>query len=167
LQTVANVVKAARTVKGEVYVASLVGKFIDAYCNRCALTLAHVVLFEVNGVVSGVKCRTCGSEHRYRGPAPVKKKEAPTVRGSGGGLVATAPKTIRPVVSKQWEAKSAAAPSDVVAWEYKLTERYEKGDVIDHPRFGRGFVESTTMDKMDVLFREGRKLMAMNRAGAN
>jgi hypothetical protein len=69
------------------------------------------------------------------------------------------------VASRQWEAKNAATAPDVVAWDYKLTERYEVGDVIDHPRFGRGFVESTTMDKMDVLFREGRKLMAMRRPG--
>lgn len=144
--------------------ASLVGKFIDAWCSRCGMTLAHVVLYEVNGIVTGVKCRTCGSEHRYRGPAPVKKKETPTVRGTGGGLVKLSKQTIRPVVSRQWEVKNAAASPDVVAWEYKLTERYEKGDVIAHPKFGRGFVESTTMDKMEVLFREGKKLMAMNRA---
>jgi len=145
-------------------VVSLVGKFIDAWCSRCGMTLAHVVLYEVNGVVTGVKCRTCGSEHRYRGPAPVKKNEAPTVRGTGGGLVKLSKQTIRPVVSRQWEAKSAAVPPDAVVWDYKLTERYEKGDVITHPRFGRGFVESTTIDKMEVLFREGKKLMAMNRA---
>lgn len=128
--------------------------------------MAHVVLYEVNGTVAGVKCRTCGSEHRHRGPVPVKKKEAPTVRGSGGSLVNTArpAPAIRPVVSRQWEAKSAAVPPDAVAWDYKLTERYQKGDIITHPRFGRGFVESTTMDKMEVLFREGKKLMAMNRA---
>ncbi len=147
----------------EVSVAALVGRFIDSYCPRCRLTLAHVVLYEVNGMISGVKCRTCGSEHRYHGPAPVKKRDVPAVRGRGGAL-AMSSKTIRPVVSTQWEVKNTATGQEVVAWDYKLTERYEKGDVIAHPRFGRGFVESVTMDKMEVLFREGRKLMAMNRA---
>jgi hypothetical protein len=52
---------------------------------------------------------------------------------------------------------------DVVVWDYKMTERYEKGDVIIHPSFGRGFVESITADGMEVLFGEGRKRMAMNR----
>lgn len=144
--------------------ASLVGKFIDAWCSRCGMTLAHVVLYEVNGAVTGVKCRTCGSEHRYHGPVPTKKREAPTVRGSGGGLVNLTRSAIRPVVSRQWEAKNAANPPDTVAWGYKLTEHYEKGDVIAHPSFGRGFVISTTTDKMEVLFREGKKLLAMNRA---
>jgi hypothetical protein len=50
-----------------------------------------------------------------------------------------------------------------VVWDYKLTECYEKGDVISHPQFGRGFVEKITADSMEVIFREGRKSLAMNR----
>lgn len=148
--------------KGEVIVATLVGKFIDSYCTHCRLTLAHVVLFEVNGVVSGVKCRTCGSEHRHHGPAPVKKKEIPEIRRIGGRL-APVLKPVRPEANRLWELKNAALGQDVAVWDYGMTELYEKGDVIAHPHFGRGFVESTTMDKMEVLFREGRKLLAMNR----
>lgn len=53
-----------------------------------------------------------------------------------------------------------------IVWDYKLTERCEKGDVISHPLFGRGFAESITADGMEVLFREGRKRMAMNRLEA-
>jgi len=145
-------------------VATLVGRYIDSYCSRCRLTLAHVVLYEVNGVVSGVKCRTCGSEHRHRGPAPVKKNEIPAVRRFGGRLI-TAPKPVRPEANRLWELKNAATVPDVAVWDYGMTERYEQGDVIAHPSFGRGFVESTTMDKMEVLFRDGRKLLAMNRSG--
>jgi len=37
---------------------------------------------------------------------------------------------------------------------------------IAHPRFGRGFIESVTTDDMEVLFREGRKRMTMNRPEA-
>jgi len=146
-------------------VVTLVGRYIDSYCSHCRLTLAHVVLYEVNGVVSGVKCRTCGSEHRYHGPAPARKKEIPAVRGFGGRL-APALKPVRPEANRQWQAKNAATGQDAAVWDYGITELYEKGDVIAHPLFGRGFVEATTMDKMDVLFREGRKLLAMNRPGA-
>ena len=64
------------------------------------------------------------------------------------------------------EAASAAMTPDTIVWDYKWTERYEKGDAIAHPRFGRGFIESVTTDDMEVLFREGRKRMAMNRPEA-
>ena len=141
---------------------SLVGKNIDAFCSRCQLSLAHIVLHEVGGMVRGVKCKTCGTEHRYHGPAPEKRRSIPSVRQSGAGS-APLPRTVRPADVRQWEARNAAITPDVAVWDYKLTERYEKGDVISHPRFGRGFIESVTTDDMEVLFREGRKRMAMNR----
>lgn len=144
---------------------SLVGKNIDAFCSRCHLSLAHIVLYEVGGMVCGVKCKTCGTEHRYHGPAPEKRRSIPAVRRNGAGS-APRPRTVRPADVRQWEARNAAITPDVVVWDYKLTERYEKGDVISHPLFGRGFAESITADGMEVLFREGRKRMAMNRPKA-
>jgi len=143
----------------------MVGKNIDAFCSRCQLTLAHIVLYEVGGAVHKVKCKTCGTEHRYHGPKPEKKREVPTERRHGGAA-ATAKRPVRPADARQWEQRNTAAAPDVVTWDYKLTERYEKGDVISHPQFGRGFVEKITSDSMEVLFREGRKQMAMNRRPA-
>ena len=41
-------------------------------CTRCKLELSHVVIFHnQEGIVEKVKCKTCGSEHKYR---PDKKK---------------------------------------------------------------------------------------------
>ncbi len=144
---------------------SLVGKNIDAFCLRCQLTLTHIVLYEMGGFVHGVKCKTCGAEHRYRGPKPQHKREIPTERWREGKPVQTLkPRPVRPVDARQWEQRNETAEPDVVAWDYRTTERYEKGDVITHPQFGRGFVEAITSDEsMEVLFREGRKRMAMNR----
>ena len=141
---------------------SLVGKKIDAFCLRCQLSLAHIVLYEVGGMVRGVKCKTCGAEHRYHGPTPEKRPSIPAVRRCGAAPAAR-PRTVRPADARQWEARNAAITADVVVWDYKLTECYEKGDVITHPSFGRGFVESITANGMEVLFGEGRKQMAMNR----
>jgi hypothetical protein len=139
---------------------SLVGRNIDAFCSRCRLTLAHVVLCEVAGTVRRVQCRTCGTQHGYLGPRPDRRPEIPAerLRGVRGAV------PVRPADSRQWEKRSAEAPPDAVVWDYRLTERYEKGDVIQHPQFGRGFVVQIPTDtSMDVLFRRGRKRMAMNR----
>ncbi len=147
------------------YFVSLVGKNIDAFCLRCQLTMAHIVLYEVGAMVLGVKRKACGTEHRYHGPAPEKRLSIPAVRRNGAGS-APRPRTVRPADVRQGEARNAAITPDIVAWDYKLTERYEKGDVIAHPLFGHGFTESITADGMEVLFREGRKKMAMNRLEA-
>ena len=141
---------------------SLVGKNIDAFCSHCKLQLAHIVLYEVGGTVHGVKCKTCGSEHRYHGPRPEKRREVPAERRPGRET-SRMPRPVRPVDARQWEQKNASTTSDAVVWDYKWTENYEKGDVIAHPQFGRGFVEKVSADSMEVLFREGRKQMAINR----
>ncbi len=143
---------------------SMVGRNIDAFCARCGLTLAHIVLYEVGGSVQGVKCKTCGAEHRYRGPKPGRQRDIAAERRGTRATVRT-PQPVRPADMRLWEQRNAAAP-DAVVWDYKLTERYEKGDVIAHPQFGRGFVEKIASDSMEVLFREGRKTLAMNRRPA-
>jgi hypothetical protein len=146
----------------------LVGKNIDAFCSRCQLTLAHIVLYEVAGAVQRVKCKTCGAEHRYRGPTPARKRDVPAERRPGARPTPSAtPRPVRPADARQWEARSTAQPPDAVIWDYRLSERYEKGDSIAHPHFGRGFVEKVTADSMEVLFREGRKQLAMNRRPAD
>jgi len=68
--------------------------------------------------------------------------------------------------ARQWELRNASTGPDVVAWDYNWTKNYEKGDVVAHPQFGRGFVEKVLTDSMEVLFREGRKQMAINRRPA-
>ena len=142
---------------------SLVGKNIDAFCSRCQLTLAHIVLYEVGCAVHGVKCKTCGSEHRYHGPRPEKRREVPAERRSGKESSSRMQRTVRPVDARLWEQRNASTTADAVVWDYKWTENYEKGDVIAHPQFGRGFVEMASTDNMEVIFREGRKQMAINR----
>jgi hypothetical protein len=141
---------------------SMVGKNIDALCTRCGLTLAHIVLYEVGGVVQGVKCKTCGAEHRYHGPKAGRQRDIAAER-RGARVAPRAQRAVRPADARLWEQRNAATAPDVIVWDYKLTERYEKGDVIAHPQFGRGFVETINADSMEVLFREGRKALAMNR----
>ena len=141
---------------------SMVGKNIDAFCTRCGFTLAHIVLYEVGGAVQGVKCKTCGAEHRYRGAKPGRQRDIAAERRSAR-VTPKAPRPVRPADARLWEQRNTAAAPDAVVWDYKLTERYEKGDVIAHPQFGRGFVETISVDSMEVIFREGRKAMAMNR----
>jgi hypothetical protein len=140
----------------------MVGKNIDAFCTRCGLTLAHIVLYEVGGAVQGVKCKTCGAEHRYRGAKPARQRNLAEERRSARGTPGTR-RTVRPADARLWEQRNAAVAPDAVVWDYKLTERYERSDVIAHPQFGRGFVETITADSMQVLFRDGRKALAMNR----
>lgn len=141
-----------------------VGENIDAYCLKCKLLLAHLILFKVDGVVSRVKCKTCGAEHKYRGTLPGAKKPA-AVRAPG------AVRAKKPVAAKvtvndaplQWDLKSRNMPPETAIRNYSIKETFKVNTVINHPVFGVGFVEKVVTDKsIFVLFNDSVKLMGMN-----
>ncbi|MEN6621753.1 MAG: hypothetical protein ABFD50_09420 [Smithella sp.] len=147
----------------------LIGENIDAYCLKCKLLLAHIVVAKVGGIVNKVKCKTCGAEHKYRLEKPAAKK--PTAGKSN------APKATKETTSKkaltdkiknndaprQWEIKKCALDQSVVIKDYSIHKKYCIKDVINHSVFGLGFVERIVTDKsMDVLFCDSVKLMAMD-----
>ncbi len=142
-----------------------VGDNIDAYCLKCKLVLAHVVLFKVDGAVSRVKCKTCGAEHKYR---PAAKQEAKTTRVAPTRKVAASKKPLvdgKKVadLALRWGEKSRTLSSDATMRPYSMKETYRAGEVIHHPTFGVGFVEKIASDKsFYVLFCDSVKLLGMN-----
>ncbi len=138
---------------------SQVGKDIDALCSKCKMLLTHVVVSEVDGVVSKVQCRTCGSLHKYRegGRSPGRTR-TPRPAKSGSGA-RTAPQELQ----RLWQMKKEALPGDADVFDYRPDSEYEEGDVVRHTRFGLGFVERVvSRNRIEILFQNGLKLMAMN-----
>lgn len=141
-----------------------VGENIDAYCLKCKLVLAHVVMFKVDGVVSRVKCKTCGAEHKYRGALPAAKKPAAArTPGMTGAKKPAAAKAAVNSAPLQWELKSRNMPPGTPVRNYSISETFKVNDVINHPVFGVGFVEKVVTDKsIYVLFNDSIRLMSMN-----
>jgi ribosomal protein L44E len=42
------------------------GDYVDDYCSRCKRTTDHSVVSMAGDDVLKTRCRTCGSEHKYR-----------------------------------------------------------------------------------------------------
>ena len=53
------------------------GQDIDAYCTKCKLVLAHVIIALRGTRPAKVECKTCKSIHAYRKEAPGKKAVSP------------------------------------------------------------------------------------------
>lgn len=145
---------------------SLVGKRIPAWCLKCKLELAHVVLYEHAGKVGKVKCLTCGAEHTYRGPKPaVKKRSVVAVNLSKLDRAKPSSKKAQIVqeAETRWTLKNHELQPDRPIRAYSLEDRYASGDVINHPLFGLGFVEKIITDhRADILFRDGLRTLGMN-----
>ncbi len=141
-----------------------VGDNIDAYCLKCKLVLAHLILFKVDGVVSRVKCKTCNAEHKYRGTVPGVKKKA--AERTSGAVRAKKPATSKAAVNEaplQWDLKSRNMPPETPVRNYFIKDTFKANQVINHPVFGIGFVEKVVSDKsISVLFSDAVRLMGMN-----
>jgi hypothetical protein len=124
------------------------GGDIDAYCTKCKLNLEHFVLAVVAGTVVKVKCKTCGSIHRFKGTPAARSKSTKKV-GTSKPLVST---------QAQWEAAVDAARGPELP--YDMTSSFRDGDFIVHSFFGKGVVLKTYFRKCSVLFRDKERLLA-------
>ncbi len=145
---------------------SVIGENIDAYCLKCKLVLAHIILSKVGDAVNKVKCKTCGAEHKYRAGKPAAKKTVvdrpPTLKESIAKRAAAA-KLQANNAPMQWDIKNRSMDRSISIKDYSIHSQYRARDVVQHPTFGLGFVERIVSDKsMDVLFSDAVKLMAMN-----
>ena len=141
-----------------------VGDNIDAYCLKCKLVLAHLILFKVDGVVSRVKCKTCGAEHKYRGTTPgAKKKVAERTTGTVRTKKPAASKVTVNEAPLQWDLKSRNMRPETTILNYSIKDTFKANQVINHPVFGVGFVEKVVSEKsISVLFSDSVRLMGMN-----
>lgn len=127
------------------------GGEVDAMCNKCKMVLAHTILAMVGTKIARVRCNTCMSEHAYRGTA------APQTRARSK---ASSDKPAKVVVSftQQLEGKDVSK-----ARKYSPKETFAAGDLVDHPTFGLGIVNTVRLDKIDVAFKAFEKTLVHGR----
>jgi hypothetical protein len=139
-------------VKKALYGTPKVGGDILSFCSRCKMELAHVIVSMVDGNPAKVICKTCKSEHKHRKNAGVKTPRA----SKGVARPATKTQVIR--AAEYWEKKVREAKR--VPRPYNVQETYAAGDVVEHSKFGPGYVDEVKGNgKIQVFFRDGEKLL--------
>lgn len=123
------------------------GDNIASYCTKCKLGLDHVVVAMDGETIVKVKCKTCGSAHKFRDPAAVKKPRA--VKKQEDAVKAA---------ETLWESCLATAKGKERT--YEMGGKYRVGEVVLHDTFGKGIVRKLYMNKCDVLFKDRERLMA-------
>lgn len=141
----------------QLYGPPKVGGDCLAWCSKCKMELAHVIMSMVSNKPAKVICKTCRGQHNY-------KRQS----GSEGQLLRSArtPSAKKPSerstfvkVSQVWEAKLAEKRSAPMR-PYQVQQSFQVGEVIQHPNFGVGIVEEVKANgKMTVLFREAEKVL--------
>ena len=111
------------------------------------------------------------------GHKPTKKPPVVDVSAPPAPKKKATRKRAGPKLTPSERSKARAAAAAAVAWgdrlegadvssarKYSMRETYAVGDIIDHPRFGVGFVVAVTEpQKFEILFEDGVRVMAMAR----
>jgi hypothetical protein len=135
------------------------GGNIDSWCGKCKLILAHTIEAMIGDKPARVHCNTCRSQHAYRPHAPGSSVRQTRQREGGQARVSPSPKARTARYHSLLRGKDTAA-----ARVYSPRERYEPGDIVEHPVFGRG-VATAVKDgtKVEVLFEGGSKTLIHGR----
>jgi phage FluMu protein Com len=124
------------------------GDTIASWCTKCRLGLDHTIVAMEGEAIVKVKCRTCGSTHKFRNPSEAPKKKTRSVTAKDTAVAA----------GGRWEL--ALAESSGRSQPYTMDGKYRVGDCIVHDRFGKGIVLKLYVKKCDVLFQDRERLMA-------
>lgn len=68
-----------------------------------------------------------------------------------------------PEPEKSWEEEVNGKPEDAFA-RYVLSERFAKGQLIQHTKFGRGIVVDADPARVEILFQDGKKKLGHGQA---
>jgi hypothetical protein len=130
------------------------GTDVDAYCTKCKMVLAHVVVAMLGAKPRRVKCNTCGGEHNYRAEKPVAKTAVKSEK--------TARKPSTRKTRKSWEETMKEAASKPHK-KYAMSGSFGEGDWIVHAKFGLGCVQAfVSPNKITVRFSDTTKLLVCN-----
>lgn len=139
-----------------------VGKEIVCYCTRCKMDLGHTIMAMAGGLPARVICRTCKSEHAFRGKKglkePLKEGEAPPRASSGTTARKTVPQSKSVPVEEEWSKQMNSNSTPIKP--YSAVESFKIGDKVSHPTFGPGVVQKLLYpNKLEILFQMDLKTL--------
>lgn len=129
------------------------GREVDAYCGRCKLDLAHIIVAMKGASIAKVECKTCHAVHAYRGGPPAPRKRRTAAKG-----------VRQPLTSREYE--SLIKGRDLSrALPYRPASTFAANDIVNHSTFGLGVVTRVLSDgKIEVGFPVGLKVLVHGRS---
>ena len=136
-----------------------VGKEIVSHCNKCKLNLAHtIVTMKDEQTLGKVECKTCQARHAYKDPSAVKMSKIK----KSANKKSNSKKATKESISDLW--MRMISTSKTKSQDYSPKLQFVTGDIIDHKKFGPGFIEKLIdADKIQVIFRHDIKTLIHNR----
>ena len=145
-----------------------VGSEIDAWCTSCRLTLNHRVVAMVAGTPKRVLCLTCNKQHNFRrakpeGAGASASASSGTTKAAKGKKASATAAVKTPSAAREWQTNVADRDSREFV-PYSIHKTFEPGQLVDHPKFGWGYVKETLQaQKLCILFKDGPRTLVHGR----
>ena len=131
-----------------------VGSDVEAYCPKCKADTTHVVISKYEDEIRRVQCNPCGDVHSFRKPRGETEDDVP-----------------EPVAAKKRALLKKPGWEDFFAKRnvhdpkpYEFREAYRENAIVNHPKFGVGFVSEVVSDsKVEITFKDARRILVHNR----
>jgi hypothetical protein len=132
----------------------------DAFCSKCDLELAHIIVAMVGDRIVRVQCKTCRTTHAYRRTDKTESRPRSAATGAPRAASPRGGGATRRQFEELMRGKDLSR-----ARRYKPSESFAPGDIVDHPSFKFGVVARLLSDgKIEVAFDEGLKTLIHGRA---
>lgn len=133
-----------------------VAKSFYTFCKKCDTDRYHMVMTHTSPTQAKMKCEVCGKTMTWSLP-----KTSSTPAGSRPKST-TGTARGRASHREQWELLLS---SNATATErpYNLKAKFEVNTLLNHPKFGRGFIKEVQGDKIFVVFEDEVKTLMHNR----
>jgi hypothetical protein len=117
------------------------------------MELAHTILAMVDTRIARVRCNTCQKYHAFRKSPPGSSSERPASASSSPSRKKTSSVASVSILQQLASADASKARS------YSPKESFAEGELLDHPTFGLGVVQTIRGEKIDVAFKAFAKTL--------
>jgi hypothetical protein len=133
-----------------------VGSDIEAYCPKCKGDTSHTVITKYEDEIRRVQCSPCGDVHGFRKPRGEAEEDIPEP---------VAAKKRATTKKPTWDEARAKLGEKKVSnpRPYSIRDTYTENDIVNHPKFGVGFVTEISENKAEITFQDERRVLIHNR----
>lgn len=129
-----------------------VAKKIYYPCKKCECDRYHVVVAHTSLTAARIECEVCKSKSAFKLEEPKRTRSA-------------IPKKPKKVKAGAHTAKwtELREKNDSKPAPYTMKQNFEVGSVVEHPKFGVGFVTFASGQAIQVVFEDSERSLVHNR----
>jgi hypothetical protein len=130
-----------------------VGGEVDAWCGPCEGLTTHNIIAMVGDTPKQVVCQACNGRHGYR-TTPARKPSKEPAQPEHGSQTSELARRAE-VKAEELRALGRELAETAQVRPFSARERYRVGEVLSHPEYGRGKVETVLRSSLLVRFPNG------------